>query len=313
VKASLKTPLAFLVFNRADTSARVFREIRKARPSRLLVVADGPRAWVAEDKERCAAVRRLIKVDWPCRVQRLYAAKNMGCRTRISSGLDWVFKEVPEAIILEDDCLPHPQFFKFSSSLLARFRQKEEVMMIGGANFDPPHAAETSFRFSRYGMIWGWASWRRAWKHYDVDLKAWPEFLKRDGLKDIFGFQMSARRFWEDCFEMAYLRKMDTWDYQWTFAIWKAGGLCVVPEGNLISNIGVGELATRIAPDSPFVQQPYQTLKEPWTQPTELKANAGADAKMERLQFSGYGQIFLKSWLRMLQRHALASLGRYGS
>src|SRR5687767_13684909 len=165
-----RTPVALLVFNRPQATARVFEAVARARPPRLLVVADGPRADRPDDGELCHQTRAIIeRVDWPCEVMKDYSDTNLGCRKRVSSGLDWVFSNVADAIILEDDCLPEPSFFPFCEELLERYRDDERVAMIRAGNFlEGRRVASTSYYFSRWFHIWGWATWARAWKHNDV-------------------------------------------------------------------------------------------------------------------------------------------------
>src|SRR6185369_14461868 len=166
---ALTTPVAFIIFNRPDTTEKVFAEIARARPPKLLVIADGPRAGRAGEADRCAATRAIIdRVDWDCKVLTNYSDVNLGCKNRVASGIDWVFEQVPEAIILEDDCLPDPTFFRFCEELLIRYREDERISQICGANFQfGRKRSNDSYYFSRYNHIWGWASWRRAWQHYD--------------------------------------------------------------------------------------------------------------------------------------------------
>ncbi len=115
----LHTPVALVVYNRPERTARVFEAVRQARPSHLFVIADGPHPSRQGDTERCAAVRAIVEqVDWPCQVARDYADTNLGLKRRVEGGLSWLFGCVEEAIILEDDCLPHPCFFSFCQELL---------------------------------------------------------------------------------------------------------------------------------------------------------------------------------------------------
>ena len=164
----MRTPVAFLIYRRPDLTARVFEAIARAKPPVLLVVADGPKD--AGEEARCAAAREVIeKVDWPCEVRRNYSDANLGCRERVATGLDWVFRQVEEAILLEDDCLPSPDFFAFCEAMLERFRNDDRVGHVSGSNSDRGRASrETSYYFSRYSTIWVWATWRRAWKDYDA-------------------------------------------------------------------------------------------------------------------------------------------------
>ena len=240
------TPVAFLVFNRPDCTRRTFAAIREARPKRLLVVADGPRPDRPGEAERCAETRTIIAdgVDWPCEVETQYSETNLGCRTRVSSGLDWVFTRAAEAIILEDDCLPHPSFFTYCEDLLATYRDDSRVMMIAGANLNPLSGENPySYRFSRISHVWGWASWRRAWDHYDVDMARWPEFRDMHRLRDVFPDPDMAAH-WHQAIENVYRREVDTWDYQLNFASFTQNGVSIVPQTGLIRNIGFSMDAT---------------------------------------------------------------------
>jgi hypothetical protein len=153
----------------------VFARIAEAKPRRLLVIADGPRSHVPGDAEKCRAVRRLFdRIDWDCDLSINFADTNLGCRKRISSGLDWVFAQSEEAIILEDDCLPVPSFFWYCDELLQKYRDEPRVMTICGSNWLRETPSNDSYVFTTHCSIWGWATWRRAWRTYDVDLKSWP-------------------------------------------------------------------------------------------------------------------------------------------
>jgi hypothetical protein len=294
-------PVTFLIFNRPESTAEVFKAIRKARPQRLLVVADGPRAGVPNDAEGCRLARAQIKVDWPCRLERNYAEENLGCRERVSSGLDWAFHRLPETAILEDDCVPDPQFFRYCATLLKRYRKDPKVRVVCGSGFDEPWTG-SSYRFSHYPLVWGWASWRRAWEHYDVHLEAWPEFRDADGLRRIFPEDALARRYWKDTFELMYYRKVDTWDYQLTFSLWKNGGLAVIPNGNLVTNVGDGPLATHTkAKGNRALYRPYRGLPWPLLAPKTLALDMAADRELEARNFSRrrWFSLRLRSWKRL--------------
>jgi hypothetical protein len=235
--------VTLIIFNRPDTTQRVFEAIARARPATLLVVADGPRADRPGEAERCAAARAVIDgVDWDCRVLTDYSPVNLGCRRRVSSGLDWVFSQVEDSIILEDDCLPHPDFFSFSEAMLERHRHDERIMAVGGSNLAAGRIrGDASYYFSRHCHIWGWATWRRAWRHYDVAMNALPALLDR--LDDYYPVPAEAAH-WRQMFGATHAGLIDTWDYQWQFAIMRRHGLTIVPNANLVSNIGFRPDAT---------------------------------------------------------------------
>jgi hypothetical protein len=242
----LRTPVALIIFNRPETTARVFAEIARARPPKLLVIADGPRAERPGEAEKCLAARAIVgRVDWNCEVLTNYSDVNLGCKVRPASGLNWVFETVEEAIILEDDCLPHQSFFRFCEELLEEYRTDERVMAIGGANLlGEWRRGSQSYYFSRLGGSWGWATWRRAWKHFDAEIKLWPKALEARVLEDLFPNPKHSG-YWKLALQKVYGGEIESaWDYQWLLACWLNSGWRVVPEVNLVSNIGFGADAT---------------------------------------------------------------------
>lgn len=236
-KPQLQTPVALLVFNRPDLTERVFDEIARARPAKLLIVADGPRT--EAERELCDRTRAVVsRVNWDCEVLTNFSETNLGCKRRVASGIDWVFEQAAEAIILEDDCLPHPSFFRYCADLLEKYRDDERVMMISGDNFQlGRRRTPYSYYFSRHTHIWGWASWRRAWRYYDVRMEGWPALRESDWLMDLHGDERVTRH-WRAGFDQVYEGRLDTWDYQWAYACWSQNGLIILPEVNLVTNIG---------------------------------------------------------------------------
>ncbi len=288
MKSDLKTPVAFLIFNRPDTTFRVFAEIARARPAQLLVVADGPRADRVGEREACLAARSVIdRINWPCEVRTNFAESNLGCKQRVSSGIDWVFEQVEEAIILEDDCLPHPSFFRFCAELLERYRDDERVAAIGGSNLllEWP-LNKQSYHFSLLGGIWGWASWRRAWRHYDPEIESWPEVLRAGVIEGLFPNPKHSA-FWKEIMQQVYERKIDTWDCQWVLACWLQNGWRIVPSVNLVSNIGIGPDATHHQDVSfPFANQPAAEIGFPLKHPAFMTRNYSLDNALSEAHYS---------------------------
>ena len=241
----LSTPVAFLIFNRPELTKTVFAEIAKVKPKKLLVVADGSRQDKQGEAEKCAAARAVIEqVDWDCEVLKNYSDVNLGCGIRVATGIDWVFEHVDEAIILEDDCLPHLTFFEFCSELLEKYRNDERVMMISGSNLMGDWESDIqSYHFSYYGGIWGWASWKRAWKHYDYHMKLWKYEGARNCVRNVI-VDPEQYFYRQEMLSKTFRGEIDTWDYQWSFARLLQSGLSVVPSVNLVSNIGFGKDAT---------------------------------------------------------------------
>ena len=275
----LTTPVAFLIFNRPDTTAKVFEVIRQAKPTKLLVVADGPRPDRADDIEKCKAARAVIEgVDWDCEVLKNYSDLNLGCGKRPATGITWVFEQVEEAIILEDDCLPHATFFRFCEELLNYYRQDERIMVISGNNFQfGRNRTDYSYYFSRYNHIWGWASWRRAWQYFDYDLKLWPKIRKENWLTSILE-NRKVVKYWTKNFQRTYEGDPTVWDYRWTFACWIQNGLTILPNHNLVSNIGFGEDATHtIGSKSRVANLPVKEMNFPLKHPPFLLRHVEAD------------------------------------
>ena len=300
----LQTPVAFFIFNRPDTTARVFDSIRRAAPSRLLVVADGPRAERGDDAQKCAAARDIVaKVDWPCEVSTDFSEANLGCRRRLSTGLDWVFGSVEEAIILEDDCLPDQSFFHFCEELLEKYRDDRRIMMISGDNYQFGRKRTLdSYYFSRYPHIWGWACWRRSWELYDVEMNRWPQVRDGGWLEDCFS-RPGLARYWKRIFEAVYRGEIDTWDYQLTFSCLANHALCIMPAVNLVSNIGFGADAAHTREKCRLAEMATEAISFPLQHPPHLFRDASSDYNTECRQFPHSAALRVRNLLyRMFRR-----------
>ena len=243
---AFEVPILFLVFNRPETTSQVFQRIKEIQPSRLFIAADGPRTWKEGEKEKCEAVRRLILdgIDWPCEVETLFRSHNLGCGNAVSSAITWFFEKVEEGIILEDDTLPDPSFFSFCKTLLEKYRHQDRIKMISGNNFqNGKWRGGGSYYFSAYSHIWGWASWRRAWNEYDFTLKEMNTDQLESYMQRYFE-EKDVKEHWKRIFQELKKGSINTWDYQLLFSIWKENGLSILPNVNLVSNIGFGESST---------------------------------------------------------------------
>ena len=272
-------PVAFFVFNRPDFTVQSFARIREARPSRLYVVADGPRPGRADEAGLCQQVRTIVEqgIDWPCDVIRDYSPVNLGCARRVSSGLDGVFAREEAAIILEDDCIPDGSFFPYCTELLERFRSDSRIGVIAGSNFQ--HSEVTggmSYYFSRYPHCWGWATWRRAWRMYDHAMKAWPEAKQSGWLERVFENRREAS-YWERIFDDVHAGLIDSWAYRWTFACWQNEMLTVLPAVNLVANIGFGPTATHTHRSHPSGPGKVGRLEFPLRHPAGIERHVLAD------------------------------------
>lgn len=242
-----KTPVLFLIFNRPGTTKKVFDAIRKSRPSKLYVAADGPRATHPEDQERCERARAIATdVDWECEVHTLFRDENLGCGRGPSSAITWFFEHEAEGIILEDDCIPSPSFFIYCAELLRRYRHDTRIMHIAGTNLARPDLRDRqySYSFSNFTYCWGWATWRRAWKYHDFDMSLYGEVSGKKYL-DLHYRSIYERDYFRYVFEKMHNGdRRNVWDYQWQFACRINSGLVIVPENNMIVNVGLGGDAT---------------------------------------------------------------------
>jgi len=241
------TPLLLIAWRRPHTLRQVIDAIRPIAPTRLFVACDGPNPEHPCEAEKVAATRAVIEqeIDWPCQIERLYSDVNQGCRLGVSRAITWFFEQVEEGIILEDDCVPHPDFFSYCTTLLERYRHDTRVWCISGNNFQNGQwRGDGSYYFSHYMHCWGWASWRRCWQHYDADLSQWPA-LRDSGLLDTIFEDPLERNYWTRIWQrLVDEGKPDTWCYRWVASILANGGLTASPNRNLVSNVGFGEDST---------------------------------------------------------------------
>ncbi|MFN6483403.1 MULTISPECIES: glycosyltransferase family 2 protein [unclassified Nostoc] len=294
----METPITFIIFKRPQTTEKVFDAIRQAKPTKLFVIADGPRSDREGEAEKCEATRAIIeRVDWDCEVVKNYSDINLGCAKRVSSGLDWVFNNVEETIILEDDCIPHPTFFRFSEELLKKYRNDTRIATISAQNLQLGRKRTNySYYFSRYNHCWGWASWRRAWQHYDLTIKLWKEVQAENILYDIL-IDSKAVNSWQRIFQSVYNNPTGiTWDYQWTFACWMQGSLSIIPNVNLISNVGVGADATHFTSNQEFsfINMSMQAMEFPLKHPPFIVRNVEADNFTQKTVYKATALDILK-------------------
>ncbi|WP_316837466.1 nucleotide-diphospho-sugar transferase [Pedobacter nutrimenti] len=260
----VKSPVLFLVFNRPDTTLRVFNEISKAKPPKLYIAADGPRSGRIDDERLCKETIEIIsKINWECEVKTLFRKENLGCKEAISSGIQWFFDQEEEGIILEDDCLPANSFFHYCDTLLEKYRFDTRIRHIAGSNLQLGKKwGEASVYYANQTHIWGWASWRRVWKDYDKDLKKYEENEVPLQLAKIFSDPFVVDS-WTHIFKDVKAGKIDTWDYQLAFTNYFNNSLSVNPNVNMISNIGFREDATHtINSDNPYANIPLEEISE---------------------------------------------------
>ena len=241
----LKTPILFIVFNRPSQTKIVLESIKAAKPTQLFIAADGARKNNKKDVENCKLVLEIIKnIDWDCNVSYLLRDKNLGCKIAVSDAINWFFENVEEGIIIEDDCLPNQSFFTFCETMLSTHKDDSQIMHIGGTNFQSKDVdLSDSYYYSRIVHVWGWASWKRAWGFYNVAIDEYTKPILRKWFTD-YKFNKNSFLYWHKAFTSVKENRINTWDYQWTYALWKHNGLSIIPSQNLVANIGFDKNAT---------------------------------------------------------------------
>lgn len=281
----MRTPVLFLIYNRPEYTQKVFEAIRKAKPEKLYISADGPRLDKIGDTKLCDETRRIIShVDWSCELKTLFRDTNLGCKLGMSGGINWFFEYVEEGIILEDDCLPNESFFKFCDILLNKYRNENKVMMISGSNPATSVILKDSYFFSRFYHIWGWATWKRAWAKFDINISSWPKFKKEKFLERVFPHNLKNRLFIKRMFDDAYGNKnCSVWSLQWTYACLVNNALAILPRCNLISNIG--PVGTHEMNHDQLFLETKEVAFDNFSHPSEIKI----DQNIEDLLFEKSG------------------------
>lgn len=241
----MKTPLLLLIYNRPEVTKVLFNKIKKIKPKIIYIAADGPKENDQNDLERCEKVRNIFnKIDWNCKIHKRYNKKNYGCRNSIIQSINWFFKKEKYGIILEDDCIPSTDFFWLSKILLKKYEKNNKVFCISGSNYLKNfQKVNNSYYFSKYPHCWGWATWRRAWKKNEPNIKFWPKFKNSLDWRDINN-NMIEHKYWNKIFDKCYKGKFNSWAYPWTLSVWKNKGLTIIPKKNLVKNIGYGSDST---------------------------------------------------------------------
>lgn len=304
-------PVLLIIFRRPDLTAHVMSVLQKAKPSVLRIAADGPRGHVPGEAEKCLEARRIAQsfINWPCTVETDFSDENMGCRKRVVSAITSFLSDHEEGIILEDDCVPDLTFFPYCGELLARYRGTEEVMMIcADSVLSSGSLCGDSYRFSRIGLPWGWATWKRAWDLYRANMEGWDEWIA-SGAPEEFITHPAYRESLIKVMTDTRNGKVDTWDYQWIFSYWAANAVAAVPNTNLVSNIGFGPDATHTfaRADRRFART-TSPLKFPLTHPSGIRVDPELEAKVFRTISDPPGtlakvQQFIRNSFRRMQIH----------
>lgn len=316
----LDVPVVLVAFNRPDKLRRTLDRVRAAAPDRLFLLADAPRPDRPDDAERCAAVREVLAtVDWDCRVERYYAETNLGCEASVELGLDRVFSSVDRAIVLEDDCLPDPTFFRYCAELLERYADDERVWQIAGNSYTVPKEffGGDSYAFSPFASVWGWATWSRAWKAHRAVFtrdhatagafrtmppeRTEPALIPRGALETASGHRYFT--------EVAATTDgtVFSWDSHWWVSMLTHGGLAVSPAVNLVENIGFDGDATYTRTDRP--QPKAEPMPFPLVHPAVVAVNPAVAREIE-LETTRSGSKLARTLGRLLGDGHLRRLAR---
>jgi hypothetical protein len=282
-----KSTVLFVIFNRPDTTRLVFEQIRIAQPGRLYIAADGPRPGSASDDKLCKQTREIAsQIDWPCEVKTLFNDENIGCKYGVSAALNWFFANEDEGIILEDDCLPANSFFSFCDTLLEKYRYDTRVRHITGCNLQQGKKwGDASYYFSNRTHVWGWASWKRVWDDYDITLAKYDQENVKDMMHNIYPDDLVAEC-WANIFEETKTGKNNSWAYALDFANFFNNGLIIIPNNNLISNIGFSRNATHtIDENNLYANNPLQEIDE-ITHPLVVLPEKDADLAIQYHEFN---------------------------
>lgn len=269
----LNTPVLFLIYKRPELTFLVFEEIKKAKPKKFYIAADGPKNETEE--EFCSKAREIINfVDWDCEVKTLFREENLGLKQAVSSAINWLFENEETGIILEDDCIPSQSFFPYCEQLLEKYKDDERIMHISGENLLEQTFGDGSYYFSLIEHCWGWATWKRAWKYFDIEMKTYPEFKNLNKIKKIFP-KKHHQNYWMDVFDRVYNGEINSWAYIWTYTILEKGGLCINSNYNFISNLGFSDDGTHTK-SGHFLEDRNRVESEILKHPKKVKLNKKA-------------------------------------
>jgi hypothetical protein len=297
----LRTPVLLIAFNRPAHTHQTLTAIRKAQPIRLFIAIDGARQDVEGESELVAQVRKVTEtIDWPCDVRRLYQPRNLGCKRAVQMAINWLFEHEPYGIILEDDCLPSTSFFFFCQDMLARYAANDSVMAVIGTNITRGITFKHDIFFSKYPLIWGWATWRNSWAKYEPTMNDWSTLRETKWLLQLRLGGIPFVALWKHLFDSVAIRRdVDTWDYQWTYSIWRNRGYVVAPATNLVSNIGFGLDATHTTHfDSNIANLPANEIHWPLKIPPHVTHHSTADKYISKNWFRTTWRALLRSMLR---------------
>lgn len=243
----MKLPLLILAWKRPFHTLKLVNAIRDVKPKKIFLACDGPDLSKEKEIELVNQTRSILdkEINWQCEKHKLYSSFNRGCRLGVTNAINWFFENVNEGVILEDDCIPHPDFFKFTELLIDRFRDDKRIWTISGNNYQNGiWRGDGSYYFSKFPHCWGWATWKDRWQNYPEEKFVWERLNNAKMLDNIFTSRKELR-YWRLIFNNLYKEnRPDSWSYRWFLLCLAKGGLNVLPNQNLVQNIGFNPTAT---------------------------------------------------------------------
>ena len=285
----MNTALLLLLFNRPETTHKLFQKLKIFKPKKIYINIDGPREKNLNDKKLCTEVEKITNdISWDCKVFKKINEKNKGCRSSVSEAINWFFQYENSGIILEDDCIPSSKFFEFCERMLKKFENNNQIKVVSGSNFhDNKKFGEGDYYFSKYAHCWGWATWKRAWLEYDDKMENWKEFKKSKNWEELH-INFYERKYWTKIFDKVIKRKIDSWAYVWLYSVWYKNGITITPNFNMINNIGFGPDATHTFKSKNIsIRQEILENSDIIKDPREIYVNRNADEIIFETHFNG--------------------------
>lgn len=305
-----QVPVLLVIFNRPEKTRRVAKALRQVKPARLFVAADGPRPGRLEDIEKCRLARQAATdIDWPCDLMTRFLDENVGCDPSVSGAINWFFEHVAQGAILEDDCVPHPHFFRFCADMFERYADDTRIMQVSGFSPYPDRRHPYDYHFSRFFRCWCWGTWRRAWALYSDSLEQYDSNRSIEQiLKSYFPSSAKYRERFK-LYREFRLGKRDNWDFKWNIACSAQNALCIVPERNLVTNIGCDKNATHTMCPNPVMGN---LEVHPLEFPLRHTPLVYADGRPERsLEKAIHRSLPFKSRCGRRLRHALGAMADF--
>ncbi len=290
-----KVPVLLIIYNRPQYTKKILKSINKYGPSILYIAADG---WKdKEDRYKCLSARNQTNhFKWGCPIETVFRKKNLGCGKAVSKAITWFFKNNTKGIILEDDCLPNEDFYYYCDQMLNRYEYNGKIMHISGVNYLPNKLKKRNgYYFSKMTHVWGWATWRRAWRKYDYKMTRWGTSITKNTFSNNYDV-LHERNYWSSIFDIVKKRKIDTWDYQWLYSCWVNEGLSINPGVNLVKNIGIEKDGTHTKNKINGIENKLEKFSYPLKNPSVVARDINRDRYVIENIFRPkfYSSLYLK-------------------